>query len=515
MSVSRRTFLRSSAAAGLLIPAAGLLAPQAVASPALIRARPTLTHGIASGDPRPDGALIWARSDIPARMIVETSLFENFTFARRFVGPMVTPATDGTGRVRVTGHPAGATIHYRVILESDRGTRSQPLTGTFRTAPVLPGAITINWSGDVVGQGWGINEAIGGLHGFSTLADRNADLFIHSGDTVYADGPLKETVTLDDGRVWRNVVTEAKSDVAQTLDEFRGNHSYNMSDTNYRRFAASTTQLVQWDDHETFNNWFPGEIVANPAYTRERRADVLSRRALQAFHEWQPVTPVDAVDGRVYRKVSYGPLLDIFILDMRSYKDSNSHARNASGHILGARQAKWLTDGLNSSRAVWKIVANDLPLGIVVPDTAYGDKDGIEAVAQGDNGKPLGRETELAQILSRTRNVRNVVWLTADVHYTAANRYDPSRAAYTDFHPFWEFVSGPLHAGAFPAGKLDGTFGVDQVFVHAPTTANVSPITTEFQHFGEVRIDGFGTTMTVDLCDTSGRVLHRTDIRRE
>ncbi|GAA2062999.1 alkaline phosphatase D family protein [Williamsia deligens] len=516
MSLSRRSFLTASATAGLLVPAVGLAGSRASASPGLLRARPTLTHGIASGDPRTDGALVWARSDTPARMIVEASPLENFALARRFVGPVLTPATDGTGRVRVTGMPPGATVHYRVTLESDRGTRSAPLTGTFRTAPVLPGTIRMTWSGDVAGQGWGIDPARGGMRGFGAVADRHSDLFLHSGDTIYADNPLTETVDLGGGQVWRNRMSTAKSAVAQTLDEFRGNHSYNLTDANYRRLAASTTQLVQWDDHETFNNWFPGEIVANPAYTQEKRADVLAARALRAFHEWQPVSPVDAVDGRVYRKVSYGPLLDIFVLDMRSYKDSNSDSRaSAGGHILGDRQARWLVDGLNSSRAVWKIVANDLPLGIVVPDSTYGDPGADEAVAQGDNGSPLGREVELAGILRRTRGVRNVVWLTADVHYTAANHYHPDRGAVGDFRPFWEFVSGPLHAGAFPAGKLDRTFGVEQVFVHAPTTPNVGPAVPEFQHFGEVEIDGLGGRMAVSLFDATGARLHRTDITRE
>lgn len=516
MALTRRRFLASSAAAGLLLPASGLVASRAGAAPGLLRDRPTLTHGIASGDPRADGALVWARSDTPARMIVEASPLENLALSRRFVGPVLTPATDGTGRVRVTGMPPGSTIHYRVTLESDRGTRSQPLTGTFRTAPVLPAPIRLTWSGDVAGQGWGIDETRGGMRGFAAVADRHSDLFLHSGDTIYADNPLEATVDLGDGQVWRNRVSPAKSDVAQSLDEFRGNHAYNLTDDNYRRFAATTTQLVQWDDHETFNNWFPGEIVANPAYTQEKRADVLSRRALQAFHEWQPVSPVDAVDGRVHRKVSYGPLLDIFVLDMRSYKDSNSDSRARSGgHILGDRQARWLVDGLNSSRARWKIVANDLPLGIVVPDTTYGDPDGIEAVAQGDDGAPLGRETELAWVLRSTRGVRNVVWLTADVHYTAANHYHPDRAAVRDFRPFWEFVSGPLHAGAFPAGELDRTFGIEQVFVHAPTTPNVGPAVPRFQHFGEVDIDALGSRMSVSLFDATGTCLHRTDIPGE
>jgi alkaline phosphatase D len=160
---------------------------------------------------------------------------------------------------------------------------------------------------------------------FSTMADRDPDLFINSGDSVYSDRPVPETITFPDGRVWRNVTTEAKSKVAETLPEFRGQFAYNLLDHNYRRFAARVSQLVQWDDHEVFNNWWPGQILDGPQaepYT-ERRVDVLAARALQAFHEWMPLDQLRAVDGRVYRRIPYGPLLEVFVLDMRTYRSPN------------------------------------------------------------------------------------------------------------------------------------------------------------------------------------------------
>ncbi|WP_278259396.1 alkaline phosphatase D family protein [Nocardioides convexus] len=96
------------------------------------------------------------------------------------------------------------------------------------------------------------------------------------------------------------------------------------------------------------------------------------------------------------------------------------------------------------------MIANDLPLGLVVPDGPL-----QEGLAQGDDGAPLGREGDIAQVLTALSRagIRNHVWLTADVHYTAAHHYSPDRAAYQDFDPFWEFVSGPLNAGAFGPNK--------------------------------------------------------------
>ncbi|MBR7839872.1 hypothetical protein KDL01_41940, partial [Actinospica durhamensis] len=98
-------------------------------------------------------------------------------------------------------------------------------------------------------------------------------------------------------------------------------------------------------------------------------------------------------------------------------------------------------------------------------------------------------------------------WLTADVHHTSAQHYQPSRAAFGDFEPFWEFVSGPLNAGAFPAVALDGTFGPERVFVKAPTASNVSPAGGH-QYFGEVDIDGDSGVLTVRLREQDGTVLY-------
>jgi alkaline phosphatase D len=354
----------------------------------------------------------------------------------------------------------------------DGRVRSAPLTGSFRTAPAGRESVRFTWSGDVAGQGWGINPDIGGMTAYRAMLDRQPGFFLHSGDTVYADGPLAETVTLPDGRVWRNIVTPEKTKVAETLDEYRGQFAYNLLDEHVRAFAARVPSAVQWDDHEVVNNWYPGEILDLPQYT-EKRVDVLAARAFQAFHEWQPIDAKRAVDGRVYRSFSYGRHVDVFVLDMRTYKDANTAPRDGQGVVLGERQARWLVEGLTRSRATWKIVAADLPIGLTVPDGAD-----IEGVANGLPG-------------------------AADVHYTAAHHYSPDRAAVGDFDPFWEFVSGPLHAGAFGPNTLDPTFGPEAVFTHVPPRANTSPL-EGFQHFGEVNVDGGTGALTVDLRDGQG-----------
>src|SRR5262249_44743578 len=139
---------------------------------------------------------------------------------------------------------------------------------------------------------------------------------------------------------------------------------------------------------------------------------------------------------------------------------------------------------------------------------------GVEAMAQGD-GPPRGRELEIADILSFIKHagVRNTVWLTADVHYTAAHRYDPNKAQFQDFEPFWEFVSAPIHAGGFGPNDLDNTFGPQIVFQKAPPK-DPAQIGADYdlQFFGHVAIDGATQVMTVTLKDWNDKSLWSTQI---
>jgi alkaline phosphatase D len=97
------------------------------------------------------------------------------------------------------------------------------------------------------------------------------------------------------------------------------------------------------------------------------------------------------------------------------------------------------------------------------------------------------------------------------VHYTAAHYYDPNKAVFQDFEPFWEFVSGPLHAGTFPQNALDNTFGPQRVYVNAPSTPNRPP-SEGLQFFGQVAIDGATQVMTVTLKDVDDRALWSTTL---
>ncbi len=517
---SRRSLLRATAASGLAgASGPGLALTQAAAQTAVVRQRIALPYGVQTGDVAGDRAIVWGRADRPGRMVVEWATTESFRDARAVRGPAALEDTDFTAKLDLAGLPADQHVFYRVSFTdlTDVNVASEPVTGRLRTPPATRRGIRFVWSGDTAGQGWGINPDFGGMRIYEAMRRVEPEFFIHSGDTIYADGPIEAEQAQPDGTLWKNVTTEAKSKVAETLREFRGNYAYNLMDENVRAFNAEVAMFAQWDDHEVVNNWYPTEVLADERY-KETSVALLAARGRRAFLDYMPVRPFGAGEtDRIYRRFAWGPSLEVFRIDMRSYRGPNSANDQAEPGpetaFLGRAQIDWLKRALWDSPATWKVIASDMPLGLIVRD---GDS-AFENGANG-NGPARGRELEIAEILTfiRDNQVKNVVWLTADVHYTAAHRYDPSRARYQAFAPFWEFVSGPLNAGSFGPNDLDDTFGPEFVYQKAPAPGEVNlPPSAGLQFFGQVDIDGESETMTVALKDLDGNTLFTQEIAPE
>ena len=544
MNRSRRRLLTHSsrlatgaALTSALAPLAGAYAQSSIQAPVRIASdgsRPRLDYGLQFGDPTlalrgssgapqpfhhghiEAQAIAWTRADRPARLHLAWSVDEGFRDAVQLPPLWLHPSNDQTGRIDLTGLPPGHRVYVRAWAESLDGSRAQsePVVGSFITPSAQRQNIRFVWGGDTVGQGWGISPSHGGMTIYRTMLEQNPAFFVHSGDTIYADGPIAAEQVMPDGGVWQNVVTEAKSKVAETLDEFRGAYRYNMLDEHLLAFNQGVAQIWQWDDHEVTNNWSGSKDLSADARYTEKSVAQLTERATQAFLEYAPIRFAGPRErDRIYRRISHGPLLDLFMIDMRSYRGPNSANLQAgydpASWFLGPEQLAWLEQNLTRSRAVWKVICADMPIGLQVGDGQ--DSSGQsrwEAIANGDPGLPLGREQEIARLLSliRRERVRNVVWLTADVHYCAAHHYHPDRAAFRDFEPFWEFVAGPLHAGAFGPGKLDPTFGPAAVFEKGPAVQNEPPLDHN-QFFGQVDIDAESLAMKVALKDRTGQAV--------
>ena len=109
-----------------------------------------------------DGATVWSRADRPSRMIVDYATTAGFTDAKRIEGPFALEATDFTSRVRLRGIAPGQTVFYRVsyLDLSDLTSMSAPEVGRFRVPPAASNDVSFVWSGDTVGQGYGINPEL-------------------------------------------------------------------------------------------------------------------------------------------------------------------------------------------------------------------------------------------------------------------------------------------------------------------------------------------------------------------
>src|SRR5882672_2789325 len=398
--MKRRAFLSLAATTGLSTLWSN---PLRAAAPAIIisdKIRPQIPFGAQCGDVAADRAVIWSRSDRETRMIVEYSTTESFQHPRRVIGPAAIEPTDFTARVDLTGLPAGQKIFYRVTFQSldDAKACSEGVAGSFLTTPNTKRGVSFVFGGDVCGQGWGINPKFGGMKIYEAMRRIQPDLFIHSGDAIYADGVIPAEVKLDDGSVWKNLTTPEKSKVAETLDEFRGNYRYNLIDENLRRFNSEIPTLAQWDDHETRNNWYPGQRLDDDNRYTVKSVDLLSARAKRAFLDYMPIRFDSNDPERIYRALGYGPLLDIFMLDERSYRGPNTPNRQTAASdetaFMGGEQTAWIKQRLLASKARWKVIASDMPIGIIVKDGPAN----FEAFANGA-GPALGRELELAELL--------------------------------------------------------------------------------------------------------------------
>src|SRR5438270_7556780 len=298
-TLTRRQLLARSASTVALAGLGGL------AKPYLSRAadRLQISGGIQSGDVSAGSAVVWARTDRPARMQVECSTVARFNTILSAASSDAMPDHDFTSKALLENLPAGQDIFYRVRFTdlAGSGIADETTVGHFRTAPSVHDSISFVWSGDTAGQGWGIDPARGGLRTYRTMRDSRPDFFIHSGDHIYADCPIPSELKLPNGEIWRNIVTEEKSVAARSLAQFRGNYKYNWLDENFQAFHAQVPMLAQWDDHEVTNDWSPIGSADETGYAEDGTSKLVAR-ARRAFHEFMPMRVMPERDGRVYRK---------------------------------------------------------------------------------------------------------------------------------------------------------------------------------------------------------------------
>jgi alkaline phosphatase D len=362
---------------------------------------------------------------------------------------------------------------------------------SFRTAPDAgtPRAVSFTFGGDVGGQNV-CRDAREGYPIFDAVAAAQPDFFVALGDMIYADD-----VCLAEGR-YGNAQVPGDFPRASRREDWWAHWRYNRADPALQALLARTPVYTVWDDHETANDFGPAE----PAPPHAAGISILPL-GLRALLDWNPIAEDPRAPLRLFRSVRWGRHLELFLLDLRQYRDANAAPDAGAKTLLGAAQREWLERSLAASDATWKLIASSVPLAIPTGSAA---RDGWA-----DGGGEGGFEDELLALLRTLHRaeVRDLVWITTDVHFATAFRHRPLPE-----HPDWvmhELVTGPLHAGVFASRVLDETLRPERLFFHGPQSPSALRSYAQarrFFNFGRVAVDEAGELL-LEVRDVAGRTL--------
>jgi alkaline phosphatase D len=450
------------------------------------------------GDPQPHTAVGWSRMPGATAMHVRLRLPGNSAW-RNFEAPVVN-ANDSSAKVTLKGLLAGTTFEYELWFTGGTADAQARASGRFHTAASDQSFVPVHfaWGGDVGGQNI-CRDAVDGYPIFGALGREKLDFFIALGDMVYADNPCLARGQLGNAQV------AGASEPAVKLEDYWNLWHYNRGDAGLGTFIAQQPYVAIWDDHEVVNDFGPGnDTRSEPPYTP---GEHLMPVGLKAFVDENPLIADPAKNPKLYRTFSYGLHAQVFVLDCRQYRSPNSAKDLASAPktMLGAEQLAWLEREIGKSKTTWKIIVTSVPLALL---TGNPEK-GLDSWASFDTD--FGYERELRKIVNflYDHKVKNVVWLTTDVHFAAGFHYRPIEE--DSAWEMYEFVSGPLNAQSFPKQTLDTSFNPDRLFFYGPAYVGEPRTWAQAKHwfnYGQVDIDRTGF-LTVSIRNVDGEAVRQ------
>lgn len=414
-SWNRRAFLKLGGAAAAW-PLLGTQASAFVLRRATAKNDP-FTLGVASGDPTPDGFVLWTRlapepladgggmprENVEVRWEVATD--DGFKQIVAHGTAVTTPELAHSVHVEVPGLEPSRWYHYRFHAAE----ATSPI-GRARTAPAVD---------DVAAK---LRFAFASCQHYETglftayehMAREDLDLISHLGDYIYEyEGKEK-------------LVRKHHGPEIETLDDYRSRHAQYKTDAHLQAAHALCPWLVTWDDHE-FDNNCANDISEQP---HVKPADFLVRRAAayRAYYEHMPLRAAQLPKGphmKLYRRVGFGRLAEFTILDTRQYRsdqpngDGNKPPSDESDHprqtLLGKTQEKWLYKTLDASAAKWNILAQQVMM-------ARADRANGEGVTYSMDQWP-GYEANRRRVLKyfASKPELNPVVITGDIHSNWVN----------------------------------------------------------------------------------------------
>ncbi|MBB5641731.1 alkaline phosphatase D family protein [Cryobacterium roopkundense] len=386
-------------------------------------------HGVASGDPLPDGVLLWTRvtptlaaipgSGVGPAVAVDWEVAEDSGFQRITArGQTPTgPERDHTVKVAVAGLNPGTNYWYRF-----RCAGAQSATGRTRTAPAADTRIDRLRIGIVSCA----NLQAGYFTAYRHLADRgDLDVVLHLGDYLYEYAPGEYQA--------RDVVVRPHDPAIEmtTLEHYRRRHAQYKQDPDLQALHAAVGFIVTWDDHEFANDAWSGG-AENHTEGVEGAWSARQAASQQAYAEWMPVRFEPR--GQLYRRFSFGTLASVSMLDLRTYRSQQAASvadpsvSSPERTITGAAQMDWLLDGLSAATTQWKLVGNPVMITPVrFPST-------LSAAQIGGAQKLLGATTidgvpynvdqwdgytaDRSRVVGHLRDhaIVDAVFLTGDIH---------------------------------------------------------------------------------------------------